>query len=594
MCGIAGIMTSGNRAPDAALLDRLSLALAHRGPDGQGRHIQGNVGFLQNRLAIIDLVTGDQPLYEPGGAALVANGEIYNYVELRQDMAARGLGNSFKTNSDFEPALHLYRRDGLGYLDQLRGMYAIALHDPVAGQLVLSRDPFGIKPLYYMELPQGLAFASEPQALIAAGLVPATLVPSARDELVQLQFTTGRETPFAGIFRLLPGETLVVADGRIVERRRRAALPAEGPVDWSEGEALERLDQALIDSVRVHQRSDVPYGMFLSGGIDSSAVLALMARLNDRPVRCFTAGFSGTAAADERQHARKLANELGAKHSEVDFSEADFHALLPAIAASVDDPTADYAILPTWKLAREARGEVKVVLSGEGGDEMFAGYGRYRSAMRPWWLGGRMARGRGMFDGLGVLREDKPNWRDGIAAVEATESLPGRSRLQIAQAVDCAHWLPNDLLTKLDRCLMAHAIEGRTPFLDPVVASVAFRLPDKLKVKGQLGKWLLRRWLQERLPSADAYTRKRGFTVPVAEWIAAAAGRLGALVAAQPGVTELCRPDRVQILFRDLASKGGKRRGFAAWTLLYYALWHQRHMLGFAPEGDITAALARR
>jgi asparagine synthase (glutamine-hydrolysing) len=569
-------------------LDRLARALAHRGPDGQGRHIRGNTALLQTRLAIIDLVTGDQPLVDPSGLALTGNGEIYNYVELRRDMA----GTAFRTNSDFEPVLHLYRQHGLDVLDRLRGMYALALHDPGAGRLMLARDPFGIKPLYYVEGADGLAVASEAQALIAAGLARAELRDPSRDELVQLQFTTGRDMAFAGIRRLLPGECIVAADGRIVERRRRPALPAEGPADWSETEALERLDAALLDSVRVHQRSDVPYGMFLSGGIDSSVVLALMARLNDRPVRCFTAGFSGTGVADERAHARALARELGADHSEVDFTEADFHALAPSIAASLDDPTADYAVLPTWKLAREARRDVKVVLSGEGGDELFAGYGRYRSAIRPWWLGGRMARGRGMLDGLGLLRAGATGWRDGVAAAEATENRPGRSRLQIAQAVDCADWLPNDLLTKLDRCLMAHGVEGRTPFLDPVVAAVAFRLPDRLKVHKGMGKWLLRRWLERVLPMARPFERKRGFTVPVAEWIARAGDRLGPLVARQAGVAGFCHGERVEALFRSLGANADKRCGFAAWTLLFYALWHQRHMMGRAADGDIAAALS--
>lgn len=590
MCGIAGLMTTGGRPPDPAVLDRFARALAHRGPDGQGRHIRANVAILQARLAIIDLVTGDQPLLDPSGLALVGNGEIYNYVELRRDMA----GTAFRTNSDFEPVLHLYRQHGLDVLGHLRGMYGLALHDPAAGRLVLARDPFGIKPLYYVESADGLAFASEAQALVAAGLARAELSEPARDELVQLQFTTGRDMAFSGIRRLLPGECIVVADGRIVERRRRPALPAEGPAGWSEAEALERLEAALTDSVRVHQRSDVPYGMFLSGGVDSSVVLALMARLNDRPVRCFTAGFSGTGVADERAHARALARELGAAHSEVDFTEADFHALTPAIVASLDDPTADYAVLPTWKLAREARRDVKVVLSGEGGDELFAGYGRYRSAIRPWWLGGRMARGRGMLDGLGLLRAEATGWRDGVAAAEATENLPGRSRLQIAQAVDCVDWLPNDLLTKLDRCLMAHGVEGRTPFLDPVVAAVAFRLPDRLKVDKGMGKWLLRRWLERALPSARPFERKRGFTVPVAEWIARAGDRLGPLVARQPGVALFCHGDRIEALFRALGANADKRRGFAAWTLLFYALWHQRHVLGIAPDGDIAEVLARR
>ncbi len=188
----------------------------------------------------------------------------------------------------------------------------------------------------------------------------------------------------------------------------------------------------------------------------------------------------------------------------------------------MDDPAADYAILPTYKLAATARAAgLKVMLSGEGGDELFAGYGRYRSVLRPWWAGGRLPRRRGNLDGLGVLRDDLTGWRDGIAAAEAREARRERSRLQIAQAVDCADWLPNDLLGKLDRCLMAHGVEGRTPFLDPAVAALAFRLPDALKIKNRKGKWLLRRWVAEHVPEAMPFARKQGFTVPVGEWIAA-------------------------------------------------------------------------
>ncbi len=225
MCGIAGIMTTDGRAPQAAILDRLADLLRHRGPDGQGRHLAGDVGLVQTRLAIIDLETGDQPLYEPGGAALICNGEIYNYIELLRELD----GVNLKTGSDCEPPLHLYRRHGLDFTGMLRGMYALAIHDPAARRLVLARDPFGIKPLYTLEAPGWFAFASEPQALIGAGLVAPRLNPGARNELLQLQFTTGRDTPFDGIKRVLPGETLVVAGGRIVERHRRPALPAEGP-----------------------------------------------------------------------------------------------------------------------------------------------------------------------------------------------------------------------------------------------------------------------------------------------------------------------------------------------------------------------------
>src|SRR5579883_2404075 len=288
MCGIGGLMRRDGAPPPAAPLAAIRRALAHRGPDGEGRYRSGDVGMAHTRLAIIDLESGEQPLHEPGGAALIANGEIYNYRELAHTLQAGPRPPVFATRSDCEPPLHLYRRHGLDFALHLRGMYALALHDPAAGRLVLARDPLGIKPLYYAELAAGFAFASQPRALFAAGLVSPALCVSARNELVQMQFTTGRRTIFAGIDRVLPGETIVVRRGRIVERRRHAALPEGGPLPLGEAEALARLDAALADSVRLHQRADVPFGLFLSGGVDSTAVLVMMARLAEHKVRALT------------------------------------------------------------------------------------------------------------------------------------------------------------------------------------------------------------------------------------------------------------------------------------------------------------------
>ncbi len=254
MCGIVGLMTRDGRSPNDITVTELTAAVRHRGPDGEGRYGARNFAMAQTRLAIIDLETGDQPLYEPGGAVLVANGEIYNYIELRADFS----GTTFATASDCEAPLHLYRRHGLDFVDHLRGMYAIALYDPVEGQLVLARDPFGIKPLYYSETEAGFCFASEPQALLKAGLVERAINPTARAELLQLQYTTGADTIFKNIQRVLPGETLVIRDGRIVARRRKPALPQNGPADWDANTALELLDEALRDSVEIHQRADVP------------------------------------------------------------------------------------------------------------------------------------------------------------------------------------------------------------------------------------------------------------------------------------------------------------------------------------------------
>ncbi|MCU0986318.1 MAG: asparagine synthase (glutamine-hydrolyzing) [Acetobacteraceae bacterium] len=588
MCGIAGIALNPGATLPEATIAALSAAIAHRGPDGEGAHVAAGAVLLQRRLAIIDLATGDQPLFEPGGAALVANGEIYNYVELKAGPLA---GTSFATGSDCEPPLHLYRREGLSFAKALRGMYAIAIHDRASRRVVLARDPFGIKPLYIADTRLGIAFASEPGALLDAGLVPRGLDTRARDELLELQFTTGSATIFPGIRRVLPGETLSIEDGTIVSRERLAALPDGGPEEVGETEARARLDRALIDSVSVHQRADVPYGLFLSGGIDSACVLAAMRRLAERPVLAFTAGFDVPAAADEREAARAAARAAGARHEEITVGEGDFWAHLPEIAAAMDDPAADYAIVPTWLLARRAREEVKVVLSGEGGDEMFGGYGRYRSAMRPWWMGGRVMRARGMLERLGLRRALSPGWRDGMEGAAAAAASPGRTRLMAAQATDMVDWLPNDLLAKLDRCLMAHGLEGRTPLLDPAIIGAAFRLPDALKVRKGTGKWLLRTWLAQAMPEARPFAKKQGFTVPVGAWIGARADRLAPLLAADEAVAEVVRPDRVAGLLRAASAK---HEAFAAWTLLFYALWHRRHVRGMPPVGDVFETLSQR
>ena len=584
MCGIAGIMATEESGLDFEKLETMQSELKHRGPDGEFVWSKDNIGLVHTRLSIIDVENGAQPLFGPAGTVLVANGEIYNYVELRNEM----LETQFKTNSDCEPAVHYYCKYGLDFCDWLRGMYAIAIFDPGERRLVLSRDPFGIKPLYYVQSEQGFVFASEAQALLAAGFGNRKLNERTISELLQLQFTTGTSTPYLGIERVLPGETIAVVDGKIVERRRRRALPSGGPRKLSEADALGGLERALMDSVDVHQRSDVPYAMFLSGGVDSSVILSCMARLNDFPVTAYTIGFPGAKVADEREKAGIIAKTLGAKHIEVTFDEDDFWKLLPRVTAAMDEPAADYAILPTWKLAQTAAINHKVILSGEGGDEIFGGYGRYRSLMRPLWLAGRGPWRRGILDGLGVLREEVPGWRDGIVSNETTEGLGDRTGLQVAQAVDCLDWLPNDLLTKLDRCLMAHGVEGRTPFLDPAVVNFGYCLPDSMKVRGRHGKWILRKWLDAAVPSAGAFSRKKGFTVPVGEWIASQGQRIGQLVARQAGIVEKCEPSVVEALF----DAPGKRERFAAWTLLFFALWHQQHVLQMPAGEDAFETLA--
>ena len=582
MCGIAGIMMRRGRPLDVRLLDRLMVALAHRGPDSNGHYVSGDVGLVQTRLAIIDLETGDQPLYEKEGAVLIANGEIYNDPELRNELR----DVAFTTRSDCEIPLHLYRRSGTAFVDFLRGMYAIAIYDPATKRLILSRDPFGIKPLYYVETTECFAFASEPQALLVAGLARRSLRRSACAELLQLKFSTGVDTIFTEIRRVLPGETLIVANGRIVERRRRTAL-SDGPASTlTYDAALRQLDSVLVDSVAHHLRSDVPYGLFLSGGIDSSALAGLMARLAAKPLVAFTAVFPGSSAADEHLYAQRIARSVGANHHVVELTAREFWQMAPRVAAALDDPTTDAAALPTYALAQAARKQLKVVLTGEGGDEIFCGYSRYYRARRFWGLFTHKARSRGEFDGLGRMDGVFDAWRDGLNRAERQQARGYRTFIQTLQAIDCAEWLPNDLLIKVDRCLMAHGVEGRTPFLDAVVADFAFRLPDEMKATRRMAKRLLRDWVAVNVPAAEPYARKTGFNPPVGEWIADRQPLVENLVARQPGVRELFRQEHVSCAFANL-----KRHHQAAWSLLFYALWHSHHVLGLSSDGTIEDVL---
>ncbi len=567
-------------APPSALLEAMRAAIAHRGPDGHGRLVRGDTGLVHLRLAIVDLATGDQPLFAagPDGPALVANGEIYNDPSLRAAMA----GTAFRTLSDCEPAVHLYAQEGVGFAERLRGMYAIAIHDPARGRLVLARDPFGIKPLYIMATDEMLAFASEPQALLACRDAARTVDPARAAELLQLKFTTGAATMFPGIERVLPGETLVIERGVIVERRRIAALPEGRPRAIPQGDALRQLDAVLLESVAAHLRSDVPYGLFLSGGIDSASLLALMRRASGSRVQAITAGWENGKGVDESHEALRLAEIQGADCHRVEMGEREFWSLAPTIAAAIDDPTADAAVLPTWMLGQAAaHGGLKVTLCGEGADELFGGYSRYRKQRAPWRWVTRRPRTAGLFGDLPSLA----GWRDGLALAEAA-SCDDRDAMQAVQAIDVAEWLPNDLLTKLDRCLMVHGVEGRTPFLDPEVARFAFLLPDASKAGVRTGKLLLREWLAGAFPEAGAWARKKGFKPPVGAWMQARGAALGRQVAAQPGVAALIPPDMVAGIFAraEAASQ-------PAWSLLFYALWHSRYIVGVSSDGDIGHVL---
>src|SRR5579859_7598209 len=590
MCAIAGQLGGSDRRAAEMIA-----ALGHRGPDGVRVETTAAAMLAHARLSILDLQGGWQPLHA-AGSTIIGNGEIYNYVELATDHQLRDV---LATGSDFEPLLHLYAKEGEKAFARLRGMFAFCLIGG-DGRAWLARDPFGIKPLYIMQHGGGLAFASEPRAFFAAGLMQTVVDDEAAKELLAFNYTLGARTMFQGLRRLAPGEVCEIREGRIVANWRRLPLlshpqdPPErlGPSGarepaptlaaapqgagnvapapsgrrfdaGEEGQLVAKLDAILEDSVRVHQRSDVPYGLFLSGGIDSASIATLMSRLNERPVTAFTCGFDAPGAADERAQAERIAEALRLDWRETRFDAADFWRILPQVAWALDDPTADYATLPTYKLAEAAKGTLTVVLTGEGGDELFGGYGRYRRALRPGWLGGRPAEPRGANPAaLG-------RWR-----AEA-QSPPGLTVLQRAQWADVATWLPNDLLLKLDRCLMAHGLEGRTPFLDPAVAQFAFPLPDRFKVQGRFGKWILRKWLERTCPAAEPWAPKQGFTVPVEAWIAPRADDIALRLADVEALRRIM--PNAQAAF--VSGPGGVR-----WPLLFFAVWAKINLEGAAPS----------
>ena len=582
MCGIAGIL--GVTDPQAAEREVRAMIerIAHRGPNGI--RVESGPGWCvaHARLSIIDLEGGWQPLHA-AGSTIIGNGEIYNYLELTEEF---GLGDKLATGSDFEPLLHLYALEGEKAFERLRGMYAFCLIGG-DGRTWLVRDGFGIKPLYYEQQANGLAFASEAGAFAAGS---DQFVAERGAEVLALGYSlepevhTDRDaTVYRGVYRLEPGGR--VLDGVLLEDIGSLGMPwltNRRPAQGDEEDLLIQLDRLLEDSVKVHQRSDVPYGLFLSGGIDSTAIATMMARLNARPVTAFTCGFDVPEARDERGAAERVAKALNLDWRETTFGEEDFWRIAPQVAGFLDDPTTDYACLPTYKLAEAARGTLTVVLSGEGGDELFAGYGRYRRALRPRWLGGREAEPQidAPFLKDRGLRPISA-WRDATKWI-GDDRLTG---LQGSQANDIVTWLPNDLLLKLDRMLMAHGLEGRTPFLDKEVAAFAFNLPDRMKVRGKYGKYILRKWLERHCPAAEPWAKKKGFTVPVASWIAPRAGDLGPRIADVRGVAEVCDVEAVRAVFSD------EKQTHNRWPLLFFALWSLIHVEGAEPNAALGSLL---
>ena len=584
MCGIAGIILR-EHAVDRQQLHPVAALLGHRGPDGEGYFTEGAFGLVHTRLSIIDLAGGAQPLYADEGAlAVVANGEIYNYLELRE--ALERAGRDFQTHSDCETILHAYALNPQGFVEQLRGMFAFALYDRRRRKLVLARDRLGIKPLFFAELPDRFVFASELKALLPLLPTAPTIDAEALSQFVHNQYSTGYDTIFSGVHRLGPGEILEVDAALRLTRRRYWTPLGIAPRALSVTQAEEEFDALFRLVMTEHMRSDVPYGLFLSGGNDSAILLAALSQLQQQPVRTFSIGYTDTAMRDELDGAERMAALFGSRHTAFRLDRSAVFRRIPHTIWAADELMRDYASLPTSALSEVAGNEIKVVFSGEGGDEVFGGYGRYRqhplllvfkNLLAPGSGGFRTSsqwRSRWSSSLLGpALRHARPAARAPIVAAWG-ETPANWSHLQRCQYTDLKIALPDNLLVKADRMMMAFAVEGRVPFLDHRLVEFGLALPDSLKADSRQTKILLRRWACRHIPADHLYRRKRGFHVPVSEWLSGAfLDRLEHKLVRSPALTEWFETARLPALFNAQRTRRSASREI--FTLLQFAIWHR-------------------
>jgi asparagine synthase (glutamine-hydrolysing) len=568
MCGIVGIFdTRGRRTLDRAMLRRMNDALSHRGPDGDGEHHEPGVALGHRRLAIIDIATGQQPLYnEDGSVVVVFNGEIYNFQSLIPEL--RALGHNFKTRSDTEVIVHAWEAWGEQCVDRFRGMFAFALWDANRETLFLARDRLGVKPLFYASLPDGqVVFGSELKAVVLHPDVTRRIDPCAIEEYFALGYVGEPRTIFSAVKKLPPGHTLKLKRGEPVGEPkeywdvrftldRRLELP----------EAMDELNRRLEESVRLRMISEVPLGAFLSGGVDSSAVVATMARVSASPVNTCAISFDDPAY-DEAQYAQMVADRFKTRHRVERVASDDFD-LIDELATVYDEPYADSSAIPTYRVCQLARKHVTVALSGDGGDESFGGYGRYRDHLNEQRLRSvlPLAVRRPTFGLLGRIYP-KADWAPRVFRAKATFEALARSQVEaylhdvsivrqplrhkifsarlraelggyrvdnlfhrhamrvdaddplaLIQYLDLKTYLVGDINTKVDRASMAHSLEVREPLMDHPLVEWLASLPSSLKVRDNQGKYLLKRALERHLPAEILYRPKMGFAVPLSAW----------------------------------------------------------------------------
>jgi len=615
MCGIAGIVSLTDRPVALNEVRRMCAAMVHRGPDDEGVYMAPGVGLGMRRLSIIDLATGRQPVRnEDGTVWAVFNGEIYNFQELRRDLLSRG--HAFYTGTDTEVIVHLYEERGARCVDALRGMFAFAVWDERAQSLLLARDRVGIKPLYYCETGGRLAFASELKALLELPEIDRTLDWTALGHVFAFLTTPQAQSIVKGVRKLEPGMVLTASGGGVSLSRY---WDLQWAPDHGRGEEsfAEELRGRLEESVRLHMVSDVPLGAFLSGGIDSSSVVATMARLSPRPVKTFSIGFV-EEDYDELRWARVVARAFATEHHEL-VLEPDVLSVLDELAWHLDEPFGDPSAIPTYMVSKLAAEHVTVVLSGDGGDELFAGYDRYRVEERerrrdrlpralrralgalalraPEDTKGRNFLRHLALDGLeryldaaNFFRREEQRalfqpdvfdlvaagdpWKDTAAHVGGSE----RHWLSALQHLDIKAYLPLDILAKVDRMSMAHSIESRVPLLDHTLLEFAATIPPELSLREGTGKYIFKRALRGVLPDEILDRPKRGFAIPLGRWFR---GRLGEFVrdlllsgsARQRGVFN---PGYVEKLLRR--NEAGRDLDFQLWTLISFELWARRFL----------------
>jgi asparagine synthase (glutamine-hydrolysing) len=553
MCGISGICLRDTDARiDEALLRQMTSSLLHRGPDGEGFLLRDNVAFGHRRLSIIDPAGGDQPIYnEDGTIGIVFNGEIYNYVELTATLIHRG--HRFSTNSDTEVIVHLYEEYGERCVDHLRGMFAFAIWDGRRPSVLLARDRLGIKPLFYHLSADRLVFASELKAVLQDPTVPRHLNLSAVESYLAYGYVPGDRCIFEEISKLPPGHTLTWSNGR-VRIAQYWDISFDDHRGRSEMDYSEELLPALQEAVGLHMRSDVPVGILLSGGVDSSAVVALASSQLSSKIKTFSVGFAEQDFS-ELAWARRVADRYKTDHFELVLRDRDI-SLLPDIVSQLDEPFADPSAVPTYFICREAARHVRVCLSGDGADEIFAGYTRYRNALAYRYVDWvpRPARqavsacvgslmpaelwGRGLIDRVGMGGSDRylgfvgvfsPNESAALLSVPPSSSRITRSLdpyfasddrdlLTRMQHADQKTYLPDDILVKVDRMSMQNSLEIRPPFLDHRIVEFGNKCPPHLKLRGGIGKHILKQSLREYLPPDILHRRKMGFGIPLKYW----------------------------------------------------------------------------